>query len=41
MFSVIQSQVIHITKYRIRGINIAFFHSFFYLCARKLNANGG
>ena len=35
MLSVIQSQVIHVTKYRIRAPNIAFFHSFFYLCARN------
>ena len=35
MLSVIQSQVIHAPKYRIRTLNIAFFHSFFYLCAEN------
>ena len=35
MFTVIQSKVIHVTKYRIRTLNIAFFRSFFYLCARN------
>ena len=35
MLSVIQSQVIHAPKYRIRTGNIAFFRSFFYLCAEN------
>ena len=35
MLSVIQSQVIHAPKYRIRTLNIAFFRSFFYLCAEN------
>ena len=35
MFSVIQSKIIHVTKYRIRTLNIAFFRSFFYLCAEN------
>ena len=35
MLSVIQSQIIHAPKYRIRTLNIAFFHSFFYLCAEN------
>ena len=35
MLSVIQSQVIHAPKYRIRALNIAFFRSFFYLCAEN------
>lgn len=35
MLTVIQSQVIHAAKYRIRTLNIAFFRSFFYLCAEN------